>query len=170
MWSLNLIMAQNHRYTSRHSRIHLKRISTPSMLIIADMINPLTFQVGNAIIDNFQDQRGEVDYWWTHALISDETYAQLIPCLNSNSSNCNAVSQVAFNEQGNIDPYDIYTPACLNLTGNLKKGRGRVQLLQRVPQIFLFSCQTVLFQHLYQTVIAIHDQKKFAVLSFCIHT
>lgn len=85
------------------------------------LTNRLRFQVGNAVIDSDQDGRGNIDYWWTHALISDETYALLQPCATSTSDYCNSVVNMAYNEQGNIDIYDIYTPACLDLTTSLKK-------------------------------------------------
>ncbi|CAM6099186.1 unnamed protein product [Calypogeia fissa] len=83
------------------------------------------FMVGNAVIDNDQDQRGEVDYWWTHALISDETYSDLVSCLNSTNGNCTNAVNTAYTEQGNIDPYDIYTPTCLNLTASLRQLPGK---------------------------------------------
>ncbi|KAJ6368235.1 hypothetical protein OIU78_000756 [Salix suchowensis] len=41
-------------------------------------INLKGFMVGNAVTDNYYDNLGTVTYWWSHAMISDKTYRQLI--------------------------------------------------------------------------------------------
>lgn len=77
-------------------------------------------QVGNGVIDVERDGLGAADYLWTHALISDETYAPLHKCLESkNYTNCSF--DAAYAEVGDIDPYDIYAPTCQNASSPVCK-------------------------------------------------
>lgn len=68
--------------------------------------------------DNYYDNLGTVTYWWTHSMISDKTYHNILArCNFSNTNvthNCDkAVSYAMNHEFGDIDQYSIYTPACL---------------------------------------------------------
>ncbi|EFJ47842.1 hypothetical protein VOLCADRAFT_74841 [Volvox carteri f. nagariensis] len=69
-------------------------------------INLQGFLVGNPWTDAAIDNMGAVDYWWTHALISDQT-AQGV------RANCN-FSRIgtAFDELGSINIYEIYADLC----------------------------------------------------------
>ncbi|KAL7002788.1 hypothetical protein U1Q18_003945 [Sarracenia purpurea var. burkii] len=61
------------------------------------------------------DQRGNYDYVWSHALISDETYRGLIDhCLSrsKNSSICENYEERIGREAGKIDFYNIYSAVC----------------------------------------------------------
>ena len=74
-------------------------------------------QVGNAVIDDYHDYIGTFEYWWTHGLISDETYEKLrLACEFDESEHpseeCKKILEVAVAEQGKIDAYGIYTPTC----------------------------------------------------------
>lgn len=57
-----------------------------------------------------------IDYFWTHALISDETYEVVLSTCNFTSRNfseeCYIAKLSAYMEIGNIDDYDIYVPIC----------------------------------------------------------
>ncbi|KAK6131916.1 hypothetical protein DH2020_034353 [Rehmannia glutinosa] len=57
--------------------------------------------IGNGIINQATDDKGVIDFLWTHALISDEVYQQL----RKNGSS------PAF-DLGKIDQYNIYAPLC----------------------------------------------------------
>lgn len=87
-------------------------------------------QVGNAVTDDYHDYVGTFEYWWTHGLISDSTYKMLQFTCDFGSSEhpstqCNESLNVAVLEQGNIDPYSIYTRPCSD-TASLKRNlRGR---------------------------------------------
>ncbi|CAO2199108.1 unnamed protein product [Urochloa humidicola] len=81
------------------------------------ILNFKGFMVGNAVIDDYHDYIGTFEYWWTHGLISDETYEKLrITCeheVSEHPSNaCDKILDVAEAEQGDIDAYSIYTPTC----------------------------------------------------------
>ncbi|KAL6864822.1 hypothetical protein ACP4OV_015973 [Aristida adscensionis] len=78
------------------------------------------FMVGNAVTDDHHDQVGTFESWWNHGLVSDATYRRLgAACVNGSvehpSPACDAALAAATEEQGNIDPYSLYTPPC-NLT------------------------------------------------------
>jgi len=82
--------------------------------------------VGNAWtvppVDNF----GAVYYWWTHAMISDQTFEGIYTTCNFswngpfdqkrsvNQEACNNFVNTASTEMGNIDIYDIYVDVCLS--------------------------------------------------------
>jgi len=99
-------------------------------------INLEGIMVGNAWtwarIDNF----GAVYYWFTHALISNETYRGIVAnCdfsnigpLDSKKPNnlCDNYLNTASSEMGNINIYDIYVDVCLtNRTKKLLTQMGR---------------------------------------------
>ena len=92
-------------------------------------------QVGNTVIDDYHDYKGTFEYWWTHGLISDETYVKLWEACKYDvsehpSEECKKIFEVAEAEQGNIDLYSIYTPTC-NKTSLHKRRqiRGRMVCL-----------------------------------------
>jgi serine carboxypeptidase-like clade II len=69
------------------------------------------------VTDDYHDYIGLAEFWWNHGLISDETYQNLKLLCSMGSSEhpsnaCNSTINMAYNEQGNIDPYSIYTPTC----------------------------------------------------------
>ncbi|MCH93099.1 serine carboxypeptidase-like 27, partial [Trifolium medium] len=92
--------------------------------------------VGNGVTDDYHDYVGTFEYWWTHGLISDSTYRNLrIACDFGSSQHpsvqCMQALRLAVVEQGNIDPYSIYTPPCNN-TGSLRRGlNGRYPWMSR---------------------------------------
>ncbi|KAK2989539.1 hypothetical protein RJ640_016663, partial [Escallonia rubra] len=75
-------------------------------------------KIGNAWIDDATNAKGKIDYWWTHALISDETHEELIAechfVNNTSSANCGSVISDSLYELGNIDHYNIYICAYLS--------------------------------------------------------
>ncbi|XP_065849242.1 serine carboxypeptidase 24-like [Euphorbia lathyris] len=82
------------------------------------IINLKGFIVGNGVTDSYYDSIGTVTYWWSHSMISDETYRSIIDNCdfkedNKTSEKCDdSVSYAINHEFGNIDQYSIYTPAC----------------------------------------------------------
>ncbi|KAG6424250.1 hypothetical protein SASPL_114665 [Salvia splendens] len=69
--------------------------------------------VGNADTDSIYDYIGTVNYWWSHALLSDLTYNSLLKlCNNSFKNTCVDILIYADHEIGKIDQYNIYTEAC----------------------------------------------------------
>lgn len=73
--------------------------------------------VGNAVIDSYYDSIGTVTYWWSHSMISDQTYKSILKSCNFSqeiySKGCGkALNYATSHEFGVIDPYSIYTPTC----------------------------------------------------------
>ncbi|XP_043693484.1 serine carboxypeptidase-like 27 [Telopea speciosissima] len=106
-----------------------KRINNP-------VINFKGFMVGNAVTDDYHDYVGTFEFWWTHGLISDATYRTLrVTCdfvSSMHPSNaCITALNVAASEQGNIDPYSIFTLPC-NDTATLRRNlRGHYPWMSR---------------------------------------
>ncbi|KAL6980384.1 Serine carboxypeptidase-like 27 [Sarracenia purpurea var. burkii] len=99
-------------------------------------INFKGFLVGNAVTDDYHDYIGTFEYWWTHGLISDSTYKILrVACdLGSSqhpSSDCVKALNVAEAEQGNIDPYSIFTRPCNNSSSLKHNLRGHYPWMSR---------------------------------------
>ncbi|WVZ72359.1 hypothetical protein U9M48_020832 [Paspalum notatum var. saurae] len=101
------------------------------------LLNFKGFMVGNAVIDDYHDFIGTFEYWWTHGLISDETYEKLrLACefdvSEHPSKECNKIYEIAEAEQGNIDSYSIYTPTCKKTSLHRRRLiRGRTPWLPR---------------------------------------
>jgi len=101
------------------------------------ILNFKGFMVGNAVIDDYHDYMGTFEYWWTHGLISDETYENLrLACefdsAEHPSKKCDKIYGIAEAEQGNIDAYSIYTPTCKKASLHKRRLiRGRMPWLPR---------------------------------------
>ncbi|CAN1328490.1 Serine carboxypeptidase 24 [Linum perenne] len=93
----------------------------------SSIINLKGFMVGNALMDKYYDQLGRYTYWWTHSMISDQTYSSILDkCdfANKLSKECfDLLRYAASHEVGEIDFYSIYSPYCLEKLGN-KLGNG----------------------------------------------
>lgn len=94
-------------------------------------------QVGNAVTDNYYDNLGTVTYWWSHAMISDNTYHQLVNKCNfrrqKESNECESLYYYAMDKEfGNIDQYNIYAPPCNNSDGSTTTAATR-QSTMRLP-------------------------------------
>ncbi|CAN1328520.1 Serine carboxypeptidase 24 [Linum perenne] len=88
----------------------------------SSIINLKGFMVGNALMDKYYDQLGRYTYWWTHSMISDQTYSSILDkCdfVNELSKECfDLLGYAASHEIGEIDFYSIYSPYCLEKLGN----------------------------------------------------
>ncbi|OMO74889.1 Peptidase S10, serine carboxypeptidase [Corchorus olitorius] len=72
---------------------------------------------GNAYIDFETSLKGGVDFYWTHALISDEMYSGIASNCDSSTLNFSSKICLEFVDKvndvtGNIYAYDIYAPLC----------------------------------------------------------
>ncbi|XP_010260054.1 PREDICTED: serine carboxypeptidase-like 25 isoform X2 [Nelumbo nucifera] len=89
--------------------------------------------VGNAVTDNYYDNLGTVTYWWSHTMISDRTYRQLLSTCDfhgqKESKECESLYAYAMDQEfGNIDQYNIYAPPCNN-----SDGTGFTRRMLRLP-------------------------------------
>lgn len=73
-------------------------------------------KIGNAVINDDTDNSGMYDFFWTHALISDETINAIHKncnfSLDSSGSTCSSALESADSVFGNLDIYNIYAPLC----------------------------------------------------------
>ncbi|XVE49169.1 hypothetical protein DITRI_Ditri01bG0060700 [Diplodiscus trichospermus] len=74
--------------------------------------------MGNALIDSETSYRGMYDFFWTHALISDEVHEGITSSCNfsspKNSEDCDHYDGEVGKHLSNIDIYNIYAPLCLS--------------------------------------------------------
>lgn len=100
-------------------------------------------QVGNAVTDNYYDNLGTVTYWWSHAMISDKTYHELINTCDfsrqKESNECESLYTYAMDKEfGNIDQYNIYAPPCNNSDGSLATRQSTMRLPHRPHRVSVF--------------------------------
>ncbi|CAN6206326.1 unnamed protein product [Urochloa humidicola] len=82
-------------------------------------INLKGIMIGNAVINDGTDTKGMYDYFWTHALISDEASEGISKYCNfsdgaADSDKCDAAVSEADEALQDIDIYNIYAPNCDN--------------------------------------------------------
>ncbi|KFK39055.1 hypothetical protein AALP_AA3G195000 [Arabis alpina] len=79
-------------------------------------INLKGFIVGNPLTDDEYDNKGILEYAWSHAVISDNLYNTAKRNCDFNSSNwsepCNVAMTTVFQKYKEIDIYNIYAPKC----------------------------------------------------------
>lgn len=75
-------------------------------------------QIGNAVINQETDTRGQYDFLSSHAIISDETAHDINKfcdfSLINQPSKCNAALDKADSDTYSIDEYNIYAALCHN--------------------------------------------------------
>ncbi|KAI8572842.1 hypothetical protein RHMOL_Rhmol01G0231800 [Rhododendron molle] len=93
--------------------------------------------VGNAVTDNYYDNLGTVRYWWSHSMISDKTYHQLISTCDftqqKESNQCETTYSYAMDQEfRNMDQYNIYASPCNNSDGNIQADFGVRSLHRKI--------------------------------------
>uniref|UniRef100_A0A453L0F2 Carboxypeptidase n=1 Tax=Aegilops tauschii subsp. strangulata TaxID=200361 RepID=A0A453L0F2_AEGTS len=83
------------------------------------IINLQGILVGNPYLDANRNIKGAINYYWTHAVMSDEVYANITKNCDFDSVDgtfTNAACNGAVDgfSAGNIDGYDIYAPVCID--------------------------------------------------------
>jgi serine carboxypeptidase-like clade 2 len=93
-------------------------------------INLKGFLVGNAWTDAAWDNRGAVEHWYSHALISKAThdgimdkcdFSHIGPLYEDHDEECGQLVTQARTEMGNIDIYDIYEDLCLSSDNHMQR-------------------------------------------------
>ncbi|KAM3258012.1 hypothetical protein ACQJBY_050002 [Aegilops geniculata] len=78
-------------------------------------INLQGILVGNPYLDDNMNTKGVMDFLWSHAVISDEVYANITKSCNFNLSDGNACSDaMAAYDTANTLLFDIYGPVCID--------------------------------------------------------
>ncbi|WCJ41538.1 Serine carboxypeptidase 1 [Euphorbia peplus] len=87
----------------------------------SSIINLKGIAIGNAWIDETTSEKGQYDYLWTHALISDETIEAIhkyCSFAGNDTEECFKYTGKARIEKDPIDIYNIYGPVCHENTLN----------------------------------------------------
>lgn len=78
--------------------------------------------MGNPETDDYSDNKGLLEYAWSHAVISDQQYEKAKSVCDFKvpdwSNQCAQAMGVVFDAYQEIDIYNIYAPSCLNTTLN----------------------------------------------------
>ncbi|KAF9622658.1 hypothetical protein IFM89_032579 [Coptis chinensis] len=78
------------------------------------VINLKGIAIGNAWIDDYTNTLGQYDYFWTHALNSEETNKAINKYCEADfwSEECSNAQSQGDQELGDIDIYNVYAPLC----------------------------------------------------------
>lgn len=94
------LVYDRNKYTAKYPHINLKG-----------------FIVGNPETDEYYDDKGLLEYAWSHAIISDQEYEKAKQLCDFKllewSNDCIAAMAAVFNKYSEIDIYNIYAPSCL---------------------------------------------------------
>jgi len=84
------------------------------------LINLRGIFVGNPYLDDYKNDKGNLEFLWSHGVISDEGWANILAnCTFSPSDDWQCFVAAHKPRQGQFDDYNIYAPVCLQepLTG-----------------------------------------------------
>jgi serine carboxypeptidase-like clade II len=66
------------------------------------------------LLDDYLNGKGELEFLWSHGVISDEVWARILAnCTFTPSDDWPCFVAAHSFQRGNIDKYDIYAPVCL---------------------------------------------------------
>ncbi|KAK6245296.1 hypothetical protein SCA6_008386 [Theobroma cacao] len=108
------------------------------------IINLKGIAIGNAYIDFETTMKGAVDFYWTHALMSDEIYNGLASncdysTLNLSSKECLGFVDKANDAAGNIYTYDIYASLCNSSSSSNSKFTSQVSAFDPCSENYVHS-------------------------------
>ncbi|KAL5658443.1 hypothetical protein ACJX0J_031606, partial [Zea mays] len=79
------------------------------------IINLRAILVGNAYLDDNKNTKGQIDYLWSHGVISDEVWANITKNCKFSLADGDACSDaMAAYDSGYISGYNIYAPVCID--------------------------------------------------------
>ncbi|KAK4479650.1 hypothetical protein RD792_015177 [Penstemon davidsonii] len=100
-------------------------------------INLKGILIGNAVLDHEADQKGLIDYAWTHAVISDKLYYEIKRECDFSTENtsdaCNNAVNKYYDVYNIIDMYSLYTPTCVDDQNSTARKFTRVK--GAIPQL-----------------------------------
>ncbi|GJT02854.1 serine carboxypeptidase-like protein 40 [Tanacetum coccineum] len=105
-----------------HTILHYNKMANKTLINLKGIL------IGNAVINDEMDNLGMYQYFGSHALVSDETSAQIrqycdfSPNATNQSAECKKATNDVERNLDKIDIYNIYAPICLkpNLTSSPK--------------------------------------------------
>jgi serine carboxypeptidase-like clade 2 len=86
-----------------------------NFFVIAAADESLSFQIGKTYLDDNKNTKGQIDYLWSHGVISDEVWANITTSCKFSSSDGNTCSDaMAAYDSGYISGYNICAPVCID--------------------------------------------------------
>ncbi|KAK1631485.1 hypothetical protein QYE76_005800 [Lolium multiflorum] len=71
--------------------------------------------VGNPYLDDYKNEKGNLEFLWSHGVISDQGWAGILDnCTFSPSDDWQCFVASRRPQRGDLDPYNIYAPLCLH--------------------------------------------------------
>ncbi|KAJ0700726.1 putative carboxypeptidase D [Helianthus annuus] len=108
-------------------------------------INLKGIAIGNAFIDDETQRKGKHDFLWSRSMVSDEIHDGIVAnCDFSWNSVLSDICKAYINEEnyivGNVFPFDIYAPLCLNGTSAKTTGfdpctQDYIESYMNIPQV-----------------------------------
>nr|CAB3457279.1 unnamed protein product [Digitaria exilis] len=81
------------------------------------VLTPINLQgifFGNPLLDDYLNGKGNLEFLWSHGVISDEAWANILEnCTFTESDDWQCFVAAHKFQKGNIDRYNIYAPVCL---------------------------------------------------------
>ncbi|KAL2329144.1 hypothetical protein Fmac_022571 [Flemingia macrophylla] len=106
-------------------------------------INLKGILVGNAVLDDLADTKGFVDYAWTHAIISDNTYFGLINncyldfSIQNQTQLCYSHIKNLMISYNDINIFNIYSPVCTKDNGEpASRHLSLHELWHKIPSVY----------------------------------
>ncbi|XP_024923558.3 serine carboxypeptidase-like 35 [Ziziphus jujuba] len=102
-------------------------------------INLKGIMIGNAVINDETDSSGMIDYAWSHAIISDQLYNNIMKECRFSGENqtahCEKHIRGFLQAYSDIDIYSIYSPVCLTSNFSSPPKRSSTKLMV-APRLF----------------------------------
>jgi Serine carboxypeptidase len=111
-------------------------------------------KIGNAVINDDTDTSGMYDFFWTHALISDQAITAIHKNCNfsidTGGPACSSALNSIDSAFGNLDIYNIYAPLCTTsgTTSSPKMPSVSItdsEIAKLVSQQFLYTFVSIIF-------------------------
>jgi serine carboxypeptidase-like clade 2 len=94
------------------------------------------FQVGNPFLDHYMNDKGALEFLWNHGVMSDEMWANINAHCSFGPSDgilCDVAKSPFrgnfFTTAGQIDPYNIYAPICIDTPNGTTYPSGYVSTM-----------------------------------------
>ncbi|URE01826.1 Serine Carboxypeptidase [Musa troglodytarum] len=105
--------------------LHRNKLANRTLINLSGIAVSESDLTGNAYVDDPTNSEARYEFLWSHALISDETFARTRRSCNFSAiinEECNKATTAADAEAGNIDPYDAYAPVCVGSNSSSDSG------------------------------------------------
>jgi serine carboxypeptidase-like clade 2 len=112
----------------QHAGYYKLTILTVNLHALNGYSHSFSIKVGNPLLDWNMNFKGQVDYFWSHGSMSDEVFANITRhCHFDNSDGLVCDGAIDAFDPGQIDPYNIYAPICVDAANGAYSPSGYVR-------------------------------------------